>query len=229
MAASPSQPKIEPSFHRNLAVRILTAFVAIPLVVIPLWFGGLWFSALVGVIGVMLAYEWHQLVGSRWPFSWLAGGYLLIGLVLYSLWEIRMDSEYGLYHALYFLLAIWVTDTFAFFVGKTLKGPKLWPKISPRKTWSGFIGGVLTCCVFSLSWSLNFPDLWPEPRQAAYFGLLFGALAQAGDMSISRVKRLVNVKDSGWLFPGHGGILDRMDGFLYTAPLYFFLIKGLAQ
>jgi phosphatidate cytidylyltransferase len=109
----------------------------------------------------------------------------------------------------------WAADIGAFAVGSALKGPKLWPRFSPNKTWSGFIGGLLAASatavamagysVFSLDW-----------RAAALVGLAVGLATMAGDLWESALKRRFGVKDSGDLIPGHGGLLDRVDGLMFA-------------
>jgi phosphatidate cytidylyltransferase len=108
------------------------------------------------------------------------------------------------------MLVTWSTDSFAYFAGRSIGGPKLAPRISPSKTWSGLIGGLIGAeLVGALAayWlGLGIPFL--------YIGGLMGLIAQAGDLFESWLKRRAGVKDSGSLLPGHGGVLDRLDGFL---------------
>ena len=109
---------------------------------------------------------------------------------------------------------IWANDTGAFVVGKPLGKHKLWPSVSPGKSWEGTVGGaVMAALVAALA-------LGPE---WAWLGGLMGALSTAGDLTQSAWKRRRNMKDSGNLLPGHGGIMDRFDGFLYAAPVYVIL------
>jgi phosphatidate cytidylyltransferase len=109
----------------------------------------------------------------------------------------------------------WAADIFAFLVGSALKGPKLWPRISPNKTWSGFVGGLLGAMGAAVAFAvLTRMDLaW---YAAAMVGLLGGLATMAGDLWESMLKRRFGVKDSGDLIPGHGGLLDRVDGLLFA-------------
>jgi phosphatidate cytidylyltransferase len=123
---------------------------------------------------------------------------------------------------MWFLVAIWATDINAFFVGRTVGGPKLAPKISPGKTWSGLIGGVVGAVCWSVIWAL-----WTGAEQAGTLALLGAAIAifaQLGDLGVSRVKRRFGVKDTGTLIPGHGGLLDRVDGIIGAVPVAIFCV-----
>ena len=141
--------------------------------------------------------------------------------VIAMIWLRRMDA--GLSWTLLLFTATWFADIFAFVVGSALKGPKLWPRYSPNKTWSGFFGGLVAASlgavgIVALSQALPaLPDLhlaWPV---AAVIGLLGGLATMAGDLWESMLKRRFGVKDSGDLIPGHGGMLDRVDGLMFAA------------
>ncbi|OFW80810.1 MAG: hypothetical protein A2201_10035 [Alicyclobacillus sp. RIFOXYA1_FULL_53_8] len=124
---------------------------------------------------------------------------------------------------LLFLVSIWMTDTAAFFVGSRLKGPKLWPDISPGKTISGAIGGLVGGVIGALLFGLVFlpgHSVW----QFMSLGFISSIAGQLGDLIESAYKRTAGVKDSGHLLPGHGGILDRIDSLLFAAPFAYYLI-----
>jgi phosphatidate cytidylyltransferase len=141
--------------------------------------------------------------------------------VIAMIWLRRMDA--GLSWTLLLFTVTWFADIFAFAVGSLLKGPKLWPRYSPNKTWSGFFGGLVAASlgaigIVALSFALPaLPDLhlaWPI---AAVIGLLGGLATMTGDLWESMLKRRFGVKDSGDLIPGHGGMLDRVDGLMFAA------------
>ncbi|MFL2842079.1 MAG: phosphatidate cytidylyltransferase [Candidatus Puniceispirillaceae bacterium] len=115
-------------------------------------------------------------------------------------------------------------DSAAYFVGRRVGGPKLWPRVSPSKTISGSIGGLVAAmAVTSLVASVfGFDDL----VDALIMGLFIGGLSQAGDLMESAVKRQLNVKDSGSILPGHGGMLDRFDGYIFVVPAVYLYIFG---
>lgn len=133
---------------------------------------------------------------------------------------------YGLLLAFWALGLVWATDIGAYFAGRSIGGPKLAPRVSPSKTWSGLAGGVLAALV--LGFLLHrFAGL---PIQLAAASGLLAVLAQLGDLLESHMKRRAGVKDSGLLLPGHGGVMDRLDGVVAAAPiaalLYLFQVQG---
>lgn len=123
------------------------------------------------------------------------------------------------------LICIWLTDSVAFFVGKWLQGPKLWPSISPRKTISGAVGGVFGAAAGAVILGyLTVPGF--DVFAYAALGAVISIAGQLGDLVESAYKRSANVKDSGRLLPGHGGMLDRVDGLLFAAPFAYYLITN---
>ena len=125
------------------------------------------------------------------------------------------STNQGEWWTLMLFAATWAADIGAFAVGSTLKGPKLWPRFSPNKTWSGFVGGLIAAMVAgSLMASLPYFNL--NIYAAAAIGLAVGLATMAGDLWESALKRRFGVKDSGDLIPGHGGLLDRVDGLMFA-------------
>jgi phosphatidate cytidylyltransferase len=125
------------------------------------------------------------------------------------------STNQGVWWTLMLFAATWAADIGAFAVGSTLKGPKLWPRFSPNKTWSGFIGGLVAAMAAgALMAALPYfqLSLWA----AAFVGLAVGLATMAGDLWESALKRRFGVKDSGDLIPGHGGLLDRVDGLMFA-------------
>ena len=118
---------------------------------------------------------------------------------------------------LFALLIVWVADSGAFFAGKMMGRVKLAPKISPGKTWEGVIGGLVAVVLLTLLRSL-----WVETDLAVFvpFCLAVACLSIVGDLTVSMFKRTAGLKDSGSLFPGHGGVLDRIDSVAAAAPLF---------
>lgn len=126
------------------------------------------------------------------------------------------------YYLLFFYLAIWVNNSFAYLVGSRIGKTKLLPAISPKKSWEGYAGGAVATIILLYFVENNFSlygDYWWG------VALIIPALATLGDFVQSYFKRRVNVKDSGTLLPGHGGFYDRMDSVIFTAPFYFLLLK----
>ena len=124
--------------------------------------------------------------------------------------------------AIFWLLgAVWATDIGAYVTGRLLGGPKLAPRISPNKTWAGLLGGVVCAASWGAAWGAL---AGAGMAGAIVISAITAVVAQAGDLGVSAVKRRFGVKDASRLIPGHGGMLDRVDGFLLTAPA----IAGLA-
>ena len=123
-------------------------------------------------------------------------------------------EPYDPWPILSFLWMIWANDTGAYVVGKPLGRHKLWPAVSPGKSWEGTVGGMLASA--GVAWAALGAEWW-------WLGALMGGLSTAGDLTQSAWKRRRGMKDSGTLLPGHGGIMDRFDGFLIAAPVYVLL------
>lgn len=163
---------------------------------------------------------------------WAAIGVALIGLPTVALVWLRSVPEIGLNLLLWLLIVVWTTDTVAYLVGRRVGGPRLAPTISPGKTWSGLGGGVIGASLASVitAWTLGserLPAVLASSLvHAAGLGAMFAVLAQLGDLAESALKRRAGVKDSGSLIPGHGGVLDRVDGLLLAAPALALLIGG---
>ncbi|MBN9281849.1 MAG: phosphatidate cytidylyltransferase [Hyphomicrobium denitrificans] len=144
-------------------------------------------------------------------------GVLYTGLPVVALGWIRGDEPLGFSATLFVLLSVIVTDIGAYASGRTIVGPKLWPAVSPNKTWSGLIGGVLAASVAGglFAWvSGTGSASW-----LASLGLVLGLVAQGGDLAESALKRHFGVKDSSNLIPGHGGVMDRMDGIVTASVI----------
>ena len=146
---------------------------------------------------------------------WLAAGLLYCGLPVVALIWLRGLSQ-GLALTVWTLAVVWATDICAFFAGRAIGGPKLAPRISPNKTWAGLGGGMAGAAAVGAGLgALWLPGAWLPLAAAAGAGL--AVAAQGGDLFESWMKRKVGVKDSGGLLPGHGGVLDRLDGLVPVA------------
>lgn len=158
----------------------------------------------------------------------LAGGIIYICLPVVSLMFLRgqLPYAYGLLLTFWALSLVWATDIGAYFAGRSIGGPKLAPRVSPSKTWSGLMGGVLAALVTGFL----LYRLASLPIQLAAASGLLAVAAQLGDLFESGMKRRAGVKDSGRLLPGHGGVMDRLDGVVAAAPLaalcYIILAQG---
>jgi len=145
--------------------------------------------------------------------------------MIYSVYPIValvfMLQNYGFVSTIWLIGTVWAMDTGAYLFGKTIGGPKMCPKISPKKTWAGLIGGMLASAVWGAACA-QFGDASYE--QVIIVSAVLGAVSQGGDLFESWIKRYLEVKDSSNLIPGHGGIFDRMDALLAVAPIVVIII-----
>lgn len=147
----------------------------------------------------------------------LAAGTLYVGLPVLALLVLRAHPD-GFAVTLWTMALVWACDSGAYFAGRAIGGPKLAPAISPNKTWAGSIGGIAAAVVLTAIMVTVRPEMGAGVGLVLYSALL-AAVAQAGDLFESHLKRVAGVKDSGKLLPGHGGLLDRLDGLVPVAPL----------
>jgi len=175
-----------------------------------------------GVLGLGFLAAWffaHRMAETlTQPALRLALGVLYIGLAGVALIELRHDNEAGRANVLFLFLIVWASDIGAYAAGRTLGGPKLWPAVSPNKTWSGAAGGLLAAILVAFAVAFWFSDT-PRLLAVVAAATILGLASQAGDLLESGIKRHFQVKDSSHLIPGHGGLLDRMDGVLAAAPV----------
>jgi phosphatidate cytidylyltransferase len=218
----------------DLKVRTLSAVVMLIVLALAAGLGEIWFNSLIAIVAILGFGEFVRLVTKIWEtllsrIIALSVGALYMGLAAYALLAL---GRYGVFVV---IVLVACADIFAYFFGRTLGGPKIAPSISPSKTWAGLIGAIvggalvggLQTYVYwhpggcagdlcsSGSFDMSFYDLHPE---RTIFGLslgaIFGVVAQCGDFLESWLKRKAGVKDSSSLIPGHGGVLDRIDGLL---------------
>ena len=221
----------------DLPVRLASAIVMLVLAGGALWLGGWFWTAFVALVACGVLWEWNKLIG-RFRLAglgetlWFFGGVVYVGGAALAMEIVRN----GLTHAfpdspirgygplevlLVFLLPIVAVDVGAYFAGRAIGGPKIAPKISPAKTWAGFAGGALLAGLVGVAVELTDFGQAAAPGTsmlaigaAMFGGVLIAVLAQAGDFFESWMKRRAGVKDSGALIPGHGGLFDRLDGFI---------------
>lgn len=144
---------------------------------------------------------------------------IYVGMGFYYFVETR---EAGLVYIFYSLFIIWATDSGAYFIGRAFGKRKLWPEISPNKTVEGFFGGIVCAVLVSILFVV-FTDINASFLKLGVITILLSIFGQVGDLVESALKRHYNVKDSGTILPGHGGILDRFDSLLFVWPLLHFL------
>ena len=202
----------------DFMVRAGSAIILFAIAGTALWFGGLAFGLLLLVGGALMLVEWFALVCAMTLSSGAKAALNILGPVLTlgamaGLWFIR--DQLGMTAALWVFGMVWATDIGAYFAGRAFGGARLAPKISPSKTWSGLIGGMVAALIASAT----IGDRAGIIGVPLWIGLFMGLLAQLGDLAQSWMKRRAGVKDSGKLIPGHGGLFDRVDGILPVALL----------
>ena len=175
--------------------------------------------------GVFVA-AWPRHYPAANPRFWGAAGVVYAGIALIPAAALRGDPQSG-FAALLFLFAIvWATDVLAYLTGRAMGGPLLWPELSPKKTWAGAIGGLIGGVAAGTL--VAYASAGTGPVVAGVLALALSIAAQGGDLFESAVKRRFGAKDAGSLIPGHGGAMDRLDGFV-VAALLAFLIGSLHQ
>lgn len=211
MAASEAEaPAPRGGRFAGLLVRALSAVVLGPLLLAAVWYGYPWIDLIAALAAPVMIFEWTRLTRGAPVLRVLAWAYGLAAL-LALLW-LRHQPAFGRETILWVLICIWATDIGAYFVGRTAGGAKLAPRISPGKTWSGLIGGMAWAAVASAVTGYAFG--LGETVHLALAGAALAVVGQAGDLLESAAKRRAGVKDSGRLIPGHGGLLDRIDGLM---------------
>ncbi len=205
----------------NLKQRLLSTLVLLPLAVYAIAFSKGLFLLLTIAVTILMTFEWLELIKSteeKDQQKWRLIGFFYILIPVWSVLKLReIDGNV----VLWMFAIIWTTDIFAYFAGKNLGGPKLSPKISPNKTWSGLIGGVAASIAIGFLSSFMFVS-----GNIVFFMVVSGILAlieQASDLLESKFKRIFGVKDIGNIIPGHGGVLDRLDGLMLVAPVTLIL------
>jgi phosphatidate cytidylyltransferase len=188
--------------------------------VAAIWIGFPWIDLVAAIAAPLMIGEWLRLTRRR-PVARLVLILYSLAAVLALLW-LRHQPVFGQETILWIVACVWATDIGAYFVGSYAGGAKLAPSVSPSKTWSGLVGGASTTAVVSALVGLAVGA--GETLTLALTGVGIALVAQAGDLLESAQKRRAGVKDSGRLIPGHGGILDRIDG-LIAALVFIALIR----
>ena len=160
------------------------------------------------------------------PVIWGVGGVVYACMALVGPALLRADPELGFVALLFLFAIVWATDIFAYLVGRLMGGPLLWPDVSPKKTWAGAIGGLAGGVAAGAG--VAYASIGMAPALAGGLALVLSIVAQGGDLFESAVKRRFGAKDASSLIPGHGGLMDRLDGFI-VAALVGVLIGALHQ
>ena len=193
----------------DLVIAVHVGAAGVAAVLAAVGFVGLGLLALpIGAILAMLLS-----LGRNSLFSAL--GVLYAGLPAVALIWLRSDADLGLLAVAFLIVIVVASDTAGFLSGRLMGGPKLWPRISPNKTWAGFIGAVLASSIVGALFWIAVPD--GSAARLAATGAMLSLVAQAGDLAESAIKRRFGAKDTSALIPGHGGVMDRVDGLVAAA------------
>ena len=169
-------------------------------------------AAIPATAALTLAVAWFAGVRTVWP----AAGVVYVAVPCIAIIWLRAAPALGLETIVWLFAVVWATDIGAYFAGRGIGGPRLAPRISPNKTWAGLAGGIIAAALVGMV-AANLLGL-PERTMLVVFSALLAVVAQGGDLAESMVKRHFGAKDSGRLIPGHGGVLDRLDGLMTAAP-----------
>lgn len=217
---------------RTLSAIVLIAGLAIILFALPRHA----YDMLLVCIWAILLFEWVNLTRMRnYKWLWFVGGFLYITPAIAGLWTIH--ALFGSFSVVALIFAVAMIDMGGYFVGKYFGNHKIWPSVSPGKTWEGLLGSYLFCVIGMIVFRMalgNQPESLPI-ENAMLISFVFTALALGGDLFESALKRRAGVKDSGRLIPGHGGLFDRLDALLPCAwlaglaGLLFVYLIGMAR
>ena len=208
--------------NKELQKRLLSSFILVPLAFFFIFKGSVFFAFFLGLFFLATSYEWFKMCKENHLMKFLGIMFLLFSF--YASFYIRENS--GLFLFIFIILICIFTDIGGYVFGNVFKGPKL-IKISPNKTYAGMIGGFILAMIAGLIYKKNIfiYSYQIEDSKFLLTILLISAISQIGDLIISYFKRLAKVKDTGKLLPGHGGLLDRVDGIIFAVPIFYLILS----
>ena len=207
----------------ELIKRVISSIILFFLSTFVIIKGGIIFNLFILIVLFISIYEWKKISYKKVFFNY---GIFFLVFAFYSIYKIRNDFNGEYIHFLFVLIICISTDIGGFIFGRILKGPKL-TRISPKKTYSGVIGSYLFSIISIYIYSNNFlhENTNINLLKIIMFTLLISTISQLGDILVSFFKRLSNLKDTGSIIPGHGGVLDRIDGMIFAFPFSFLLFN----
>jgi len=208
--------------NNELKKRIISSIILIPVIFFFVIKGSLLFTLLLIIIFLISYFEWHQMSKNR---PYYIPGFIFLFFSFYSIYQLRIYEENSLKKFLIILIICILTDLGGYIFGKTLKGPKL-ISYSPNKTFAGLVGSYLfpICLVPFLNYINQISE--NEKMITFFFVIIISTVSQVGDIIISYFKRKSNIKDTGKLIPGHGGLLDRIDGMVFAFPFGYLIMSN---
>ena len=198
----------------NFVKRILSSIVLIPLAFYFIFYGSYMLIFFTFICFVIACYEWHMMTKNK-PYK--IYGFIFLIISFYTFYDLSVDTV-----GLFFVLIICIsTDIGGYVFGKIFNGPKL-TKFSPNKTYAGAIGGYILSLIslIIITSYLDYPFL---PIQFFTTFILISTVSQIGDVTVSYFKRKSKIKNTGKIIPGHGGLLDRIDGMIFAFPIYYLI------
>ncbi len=204
--------------------RILSSIILIPLSFYSIISGGYFFNIFLIVCFLIILVEWFNMAKK---IKYNIFGYIFIIVSFYTIYKLRNNFEGEYFYFLFVTLICIFTDIGGYVFGKLIKGPKL-TKLSPNKTYAGMFGGYILpflVIVIYLNMNLLNSQLINLNFKTVIFIILVSTVSQLGDIFISYFKRLSNIKDTGKIIPGHGGLLDRFDGMIFAYPFSYIILS----
>ncbi len=201
----------------ELIKRILSSLILIPIFFFFIIKGSYLFTIFLLICLVVIFYEWHMMSKKK---SYRVFGFIFLLISFYTIYKLRIDNDY--WFILFITMICVSTDLGGYVFGNILKGPKL-TKISPNKTYAGMIGGYLLSILSTIIFA-DFYFRYELSIKLFIFVMIISTISQLGDLVISYYKRLSKIKDTGKIIPGHGGLLDRVDGMIFAFPFSYLIL-----
>jgi phosphatidate cytidylyltransferase len=187
--------------------------------------GSVLYALLVLIFGTFIVFVFRKGKEVNPQAWWSAAGVYYAGLPAIALIWIRSDTDLGALAIFYIFTIVWITDSAAYVFGRWIGGPKLAPRVSPKKTWAGFLGGAFSAGVAGVVFALASGN--GHALRLALLATVLSVFSQLGDLGESAVKRAFSTKDTSGLIPGHGGVLDRIDGLVFAAVIAALIAWGI--
>tara|TARA_B100000131_G_scaffold312327_1_gene346264 strand:- start:399 stop:1037 length:639 start_codon:yes stop_codon:yes gene_type:complete len=200
--------------------RLLSSIILIPLALFCIVEGSLIFIVFISFCFLIIFYEWHRMSKKK---SYYILGYIFLIFSFYTIYKLRINSDNDYWFLLFITIICVSTDIGGYVFGKIFKGPKL-TKISPNKTYAGMLGGYLLSLISTIIFVNDISISGEFPINWFIFVLILSSISQLGDITISYFKRISKIKNTGKIIPGHGGLLDRVDGMIFAFPFSYIIL-----